>query len=84
MVLDNAFGSGSFLIAAIKERRNFIGIEKNINTELFKNKKIDYIKLAHERIIETYNNMGLYPYSYFKNNSLKHDYEKKKEFAVCQ
>lgn len=84
VVLDNAFGSGSFLVSAIKEKRNFIGIEKNINTELFKNKKIDYIRLAHERIIETYDSMGLYPYSYFKNNSLNNKQENKKEFAICQ
>ena len=44
IILDNAFGSGSFLVSAIQEKRNFIGIEKNINVELFKNKKIDYIK----------------------------------------
>ncbi len=84
IVLDNAFGSGSFLISAIKEKRNFIGVEKNIDTELFKNKKIDYIRLAHERIIETYNRMGLYPYSYFKNNSSNKKQENKKEFVVCQ
>ena len=45
IVLDNSFGSGSFLVAAIKEKRNFIGIEKNIDAELFKNKKIDYLKI---------------------------------------
>jgi hypothetical protein len=29
VVLDNAFGSGSFLIAAALEKRRFIGIERN-------------------------------------------------------
>ena len=29
VVLDNAFGSGSFLVAAALEERKFIGIEKN-------------------------------------------------------
>ena len=84
VILDNAFGSGSFLISAIKEKRYFIEIEKNVNNELFKNKKIDYVRLAHERIINAYDNMGLYPYSYFKNNSLKNKKENKKELALCQ
>lgn len=81
VILDNAFGSGSFLISAIKEKRNFIGIERNIDTELFKNKKIDYIRVAHERIIKAYDEMGLYPYSYFKNNKLS---KKNKELLLCQ
>lgn len=29
VILDNTFGSGSFLVAALMEGRNFIGIEKN-------------------------------------------------------
>ncbi len=33
IILDNAFGSGSFLVSAIQEKRNFIGIEKNINVK---------------------------------------------------
>ncbi len=84
IVLDNAFGSGSFLVSAIKEKRNFIGIERNIDTELFKNKKIDYIRVAHERIIKTYDSMGLYPYSYFKNNNIKCKKEKTKDLSLCQ
>ena len=86
IILDNAFGSGSFLVSAIQEKRNFIGIEKNINVELFKNKKIDYIRLAHKRIIETYDKMGLYPYSYFKNNVIwaENDLSQKgKELLLC-
>jgi len=54
IILDNAFGSGSFLIAAILEGRNFIGIEKNKEVHLFKNKKIDYIKVARERILNSF------------------------------
>lgn len=52
MVLDNAFGSGSFLVAAAIEGRRFIGIEKNEEVHLFKEKKIDYIKVAKDRLIE--------------------------------
>lgn len=50
VVLDNACGSGSFLVAAIKEGRNFIGIEKNQDVALFKNKSVDYIEVCNERI----------------------------------
>ncbi|ARU16685.1 site-specific DNA-methyltransferase [Croceicoccus marinus] len=52
VVLDNAFGSGSFLVAAALEGRRFIGIEKNEEVHLFKEKQIDYIKVAKERLTE--------------------------------
>lgn len=52
VVLDNAFGSGSFLVAAALERRRYIGIEKNEEVHLFKNKRIDYIKVANDRLAE--------------------------------
>lgn len=58
VVLDNTSGSGSFLVAAIKEGRNFIGIEKNEHTELFKGKKVDYIKKSEERIKFAYNSLS--------------------------
>lgn len=50
VVLDNTFGSGSFLVAALLEGRNFIGIEKNEDVALFKKEKIDYIQVARERL----------------------------------
>ena len=50
IVLDNTCGSGSFLVSAILENRRFIGIEKNKNVQLFKKKKIDYIKVCNMRI----------------------------------
>ena len=50
VVLDNAFGSGSFLIAAALEGRYFIGIEKNEEVHLFKKTNIDYIKTSRDRI----------------------------------
>lgn len=50
IVLDNTCGSGSFLVSAVLEGRNFIGIEKNDDVHLFKNEKIDYIKVCEDRI----------------------------------
>ena len=50
IVLDNACGSGSFLLSAILENRNFIGIEKNEDVLLHKVKPTDYIKVCIDRI----------------------------------
>jgi DNA modification methylase len=50
LVLDNACGSGSFLVSAILEGRQFIGIEKNQEGYLFKKKKVDYIEICNQRI----------------------------------
>jgi DNA modification methylase len=52
VILDNTCGSGSFLVSAVLEGRKFIGIEKNDDVHLFKNKKIDYIKVCKDRINE--------------------------------
>jgi len=53
IVLDNACGSGSFLLSAILENRQFIGIEKNEDVLLHKVHPVDYIKICTERIKET-------------------------------
>ncbi|MDG5800673.1 site-specific DNA-methyltransferase [Marinilabiliaceae bacterium ANBcel2] len=53
VVLDNACGSGSFLLSAILEGRQFIGIEKNENALLHKAKSVDYIEICTNRIQET-------------------------------
>lgn len=50
IILDNTSGSGSFLVSAIKEGRNFIGIEKNEDVALFKNEPVDYIEITKQRI----------------------------------
>ena len=45
LILDNTCGSGSFLVSAILENRRFIGIEKNQNVKLYKNKEVDLIEI---------------------------------------
>ncbi len=52
IILDNAFGSGSFLVSSALEGRRFIGIEKNEEVHLFKDTRIDYIRVAQERLAE--------------------------------
>ena len=54
IILDNTSGSGSFLVAALLEKRNFIGIEKNKDARLFKNESIDLIKITKERLQEAF------------------------------
>lgn len=53
VVLDNTCGSGSFLVAAALEKRRFIGIENNLEGELFKTGKVDYIDISRDRLLET-------------------------------
>ncbi|MCB9298459.1 MAG: site-specific DNA-methyltransferase [Lewinellaceae bacterium] len=55
IVLDNACGSGSFLVAAAKENRRYIGIEKNEDVLLHKKDQIDYVKVSEDRIQEAMN-----------------------------
>jgi site-specific DNA-methyltransferase (adenine-specific)/modification methylase len=54
LVLDNAFGSGSFLVAALLEGRRFCGIEKNGQAQLFKKTHIDFIALTAQRLGEAW------------------------------
>ncbi|MBJ7680504.1 MAG: DNA-methyltransferase [Weissella confusa] len=53
VVLDNTSGSGAFLVAALQEGRNFIGIEKNEDVALFKKHPVDYIEISKSRIQDT-------------------------------
>jgi len=57
VVLDNTSGSGSFLVAALLEGRNFVGIEKNQNIALFKNKDIDYIIESKKRLLKAWHKL---------------------------
>jgi len=50
VVLDNACGSGSFLLSALLEDRKYIGIEKNEDVLLHKVQPTDYIKVCNDRI----------------------------------
>jgi len=51
IVLDNACGSGSFLLSAILEDRKFIGIEKNEDSHMHKKWKwVDYVRISRDRI----------------------------------
>ena len=62
LVLDNSFGSGSFLVAAALEGRNFCGIEKNEDVHLFKKDAIDYIDVAHQRLLSVVNPENIHIY----------------------
>ena len=55
LVLDNAFGSGSFLVSAAMEGCRYIGIEKNEESRQFKNEPINYMEVARQRLSEVKN-----------------------------
>ncbi|UWF34186.1 site-specific DNA-methyltransferase [Pediococcus acidilactici] len=67
IVLDNTSGSGSFLVAALKEGRNFIGIEKNKDVALFKKHPVDYIEVTKRRIKEAITTMKINEKETLKN-----------------
>ena len=50
IILDNSCGSGSFLVSAALEGRNFIGIELNKETILHHKTKLDMIDICNKRI----------------------------------
>lgn len=58
IVLDNACGSGTYLVAAILEGRNCIGIEKNHYVGQFKKNAIDCIVLCRHRMREAYSTLS--------------------------
>jgi len=49
LVLDNVCGSGSFLVAAVLEKRKFIGIDKNEQAFQFK-EPVDFIAISRMRV----------------------------------
>jgi site-specific DNA-methyltransferase (adenine-specific) len=52
LVLDNAFGSGTFLVAAALEGRRTLGIELNRDAHAFRKAPVDLVDLAARRIEE--------------------------------
>ena len=50
IVLDNACGSGSFLVSARLENRHYIGIEKNQDIKLNNDEHIDLISICNKRL----------------------------------
>ena len=70
IVLDNTFGSGSFLVAALMEGRNFIGIEKNEDVALFKKEEIDYIDVAKRRLFLAWEGLDKKTRKYIKEENL--------------
>lgn len=49
-VLDNCFGSASFLVAAALEERHAIGIEMNVGIEEFKGESLNLFDVAKKRL----------------------------------
>ena len=54
VILDNACGSGSFLVAAILENRQFIGIEKNEDVVMYSQEPVNCIDICNHRIEEAF------------------------------
>ena len=77
VVLDNTFGSGSFLVAALMESRNFIGIEKNENVALFKREKTDYIEVAKKRLFLAWEALDEKSRTYIKVQNLISEFEER-------
>lgn len=75
VVLDNTSGSGSFLVAAVLEGRNFIGIEKNEHSSLFKKDNIDYVELSRNRVKEAWENLDEEKKQYIEKVNLFKDTE---------
>ncbi|RBP60387.1 site-specific DNA-methyltransferase (adenine-specific)/modification methylase [Alkalibaculum bacchi] len=72
LVLDNTFGSGSFLVSALSEGRNFVGIEKNEETHQFKKHKYDLINVAYERLKNAWHQLPIEEREYIvKENIIK-------------
>lgn len=59
VVLDNTFGSGSFLVAALAEGRNFVGIEKTREHRLFKgDRRVDMFEVAEARLWQVWQGLS--------------------------
>ena len=74
LILDNTSGSGSFLVAALLEGRNFMGIEKNADSELFKNEKINYIQKTKDRLHAAWQHLDADKRKYLKSLNLINEF----------
>lgn len=72
LILDNTCGSGSFLVAALLEGRNFIGIEKNENVALFKQEKADFVAIARARLFEAWKSLPPEKQRFFSSSIFDH------------
>lgn len=79
VILDNTCGSGSFLVAALLEGRNFIGIEKNEESELFKKDKIDFIDISKKRLKDAWNSIDDETKKYMCDENLIKYFKKENE-----
>lgn len=77
IILDNTCGSGSFLISAMLEGRNFIGIEKNKDVEQFKKENVDYIEICKKRLKENWKQTLPSNKRYIKKENLIKDIARK-------
>lgn len=77
VILDNTFGSGSFLVAALLEGRNFIGIEKNENVALFKREEINYIEVAKNRLSQAWISLDKKTKKHIKLQNLIAEFEQR-------
>lgn len=84
IVLDNACGSGSFLVAALLEGRNFIGIEKNEDVALFKKNHVDYIDIAIRRLYDAWLTVDANTKHMLVGNNLINDFRLDEEVKKCQ
>nr|WP_263323790.1 site-specific DNA-methyltransferase [Neobacillus sp. Marseille-Q6967] len=82
IVLDNTCGSGSFLVAALMEGRNFIGIEKNEDVELFKKVDINYIEICKKRLREAWGNLDERIKSKLHKVNLIEDFEVRNDITI--
>ncbi len=78
VILDNTSGSGSFLVSALMEGRNFIGIEKNEDVALFKKDSIDYIEVSKKRLQKAWNQLSDENKAFITNANLIKDLAEQK------
>lgn len=83
IVLDNTCGSGSFLVSALLEGRNFIGIEKNENMVQFKKDSRDYIRISKQRLKAAWDSLSPEKRSTVLDCNLIFDFQKEESENAC-